>query len=497
MKFQTRYWRMEAFGTLLWLLPFLIPYGYGIWALYVHDLLWWWMLAMLGISLLLVLFSKCLQTRDHGIEVPDSPPQAAEAEQRAREALRELMKAVGPDDMADVKSVEALIREVLRVVAEAWNPGRKQAELRFTVPEALALAEHLAHRLRIAVREDLPALQHIQISHAVSLQKHTRPVRALWNVYRLGRFALNPVGSVVAELRRGVMQSITPALMESMRTKAAALLVRETGEAAMLLYSGHLRHSPLEKGGGPSHASTEGSDQPLAIFVTGQPNVGKSSLINALSGGERAWVSPLTGDAEDGEGFVAHGLEEETAGGLILLESPGLKSDPDKRWLQEAQNTDLILWVMAAHRADRARDQRTMAVLQAHFQTNVRKRPPPVLLVLTHVDRLEPAREWEPPYDMEAGKRHKEESMRAARAAAVEAMGISQEQVVPVMCEEVEDAWNLPALWQKIHESLPGARQVQLGRVLSKRSRLAGATDAMRTLPGLLRSIKKIRRDNG
>ncbi|MCC5848589.1 MAG: 50S ribosome-binding GTPase [Verrucomicrobia bacterium] len=493
MKFQTRHWRMEALGTLLWLLPFLIPYGYGLWALYVHDLLWWWMLAMLGISLLIVVFSKCLQRRDHGIEVLEAAPQAAEAEQRARAALREMMNAVGPEDVASAKAVETLIREVLRVVAEAWNPGRRQAELQFTVPEALALAEHLSHRLRIAVKEDLPALQHIKISHAVSLQKHTRPVRALWNVYRLGRFALNPVGSVVAELRRGVMQSITPALMESMRTKAAALLVRETGEAAMLLYSGHMRHTPLEKKAEQFHSAEDLSDQPLVIFVTGQPNVGKSSLINALSGRDQAVVSPITAEEGDDEDFVAYGLEEETAGDLILLEGPGLKSDPDKRWLQQAQKADLILWVMAAHRADRARDQRALAVLKAHFQTHVRKRPPPIVWVLTHVDRLEPAREWEPPYDMDAGQRHKEESMRASHAAAMEAMGVSEDRIVPVMCEKVEGAWNLPTLWKKIHESLPGARQVRLGRVLAKRSRLAGATDAMRTLPGILRAFKKYR----
>lgn len=487
MKKHFKPWRLEALVSLIWLLPMLLPYGYGLWALYRDQRIGWWILGMLALSFLLALISSLTRNRNHGIEFQQPPLNAAEAEQRARKALGQLMKELRPEDITSAKAVERLLRSVLEIVAEAWNPGRRRAELRFTVPEALALVETLAHRLRIAVRQDLPALQHIQISHAVFIHEHAKPMQKMWNVYRVGRIAFNPVGSVISELRREVMQSLTPMVNDAIRIKAAALLVRETGEAAMLLYSGHLRQEPETDNSTHPAMPEESIQAPLTLMVTGQPNVGKSSLINALSGQDRAVVSPLPCEAN----FTAYALEEETAGDLILVEGPGLKSDPGKDWFRQVQKSDVLLWVMAAHRADRARDQRGIRHMRDHYRKYVRERPPPILLVLTHVDRLDPAREWDPPYDPSEGSRPKERSMREAATAAAAALDLPITQVVAVMCDQPESAWNLGEFWQTLQETLPEARQVRLGRLANKRSQLDGVSDLARTLPGLLRSVRK------
>lgn len=485
MRRRLRDWIPEILVGLLWLLPVMVPYTAGLWWLYENHYLLSWMVAMLGVSALLILFAHLVRRREHGIQVGITHSHAADAEQHAREALRLIVDGTTPADVESPKAVEALLRQVLAAVAVAWNPKASHAELRFTLPEALALTEHLSHRLRTVIREDLPSLQHVQVAHVVKINRGVKPVRTLWNLYRAGRFILNPIGSLVVELHRGVLHSFTPVLVESLKGKAAALLARETGEAAILLYSGRL-HREMEGLGSDSPVFTpEPESGPLTLLIAGQPNTGKSSLINALSGRSRAVVSPLTCEAA----FSVHALEEETAGELALVDSAGLEGPPDKAWLREAARADLVVWVAAAHRADRAVDQQVLQRLRERSQSNFRERRSPVILVLTHVDRLDPAPEWSPPYDPDQGTRPKERAMRASRDAICTSLDFPTDRAVSVMVRDPEQPWNLDEFWQIVHENLTSARQSRLERLLLRRSRLEGVGDAVRTLPGLVKHL--------
>ncbi|MDA3873479.1 MAG: hypothetical protein PF795_05930, partial [Kiritimatiellae bacterium] len=238
MRRRLRDWIPEFMVALLWLLPVMVPYTAGLWWLYENHYLLSWMVAVLGVSELMMLFAHLVRRREHGIQVGETDVNAAEAEIRAREALRCIVNDTCPADVESIKATEALLRKVLAAVAEAWNPKASHAELRFTLPEALTLTEHLSHRLRTVIREDLPSLQHVQVAHVVKINRGIKPARTLWTIYRAGRFILNPIGSLVVELHRGVLQSFTPFMIKSVKGKAAALLARETGEAAILLYSG-------------------------------------------------------------------------------------------------------------------------------------------------------------------------------------------------------------------------------------------------------------------
>ena len=65
-----------------------------------------------------------------------------------------------------------------------------------------------------------------------------------------------------------------------------------------------------------------------------------------------------------------------------------------------AAGCDLVIWVVPAHRADREIDRAALAELRRHFADRPDRRPPPLLLVLSHVDQLRPWHEWKPPYDL-------------------------------------------------------------------------------------------------
>src|SRR6185369_9928165 len=82
---------------------------------------------------------------------------------------------------------------------------------------------------------------------------------------------------------------------------------------------------------------------------------------------------------------------------------------------------------------------------------------PPIIAVLTHIDLLSPAMEWQPPYDWQKGERPKERSIRAAIEAAKEQLSGLVDVIVPVCTVEgkvygIEDGV-LPALAAELDEA--------------------------------------------
>lgn len=105
----------------------------------------------------------------------------------------------------------------------------------------------------------------------------------------------------------------------------------------------------------------------LHVVLVGAPNAGKSALLNALAGAERAIVTPIPGTTRDllREGLRLDGVE------LTLVDSAGLRDSADpveaegiRRARAEAAKADLRLAVLDDREADAA-----MARLAAEFAT--------------------------------------------------------------------------------------------------------------------------------
>jgi tRNA modification GTPase len=125
----------------------------------------------------------------------------------------------------------------------------------------------------------------------------------------------------------------------------------------------------------------------LAVVLIGQPNVGKSSLLNALAGEELAIVTPVAGTTRD---KVAQQVEVDGIP-LNIIDTAGLRETSDlverigiERTWAEVDRADVVLHLVDAA----ARDAREAAATDATIEARVRERAPraPVLTVFNKID---------------------------------------------------------------------------------------------------------------
>jgi GTP-binding protein Era len=121
------------------------------------------------------------------------------------------------------------------------------------------------------------------------------------------------------------------------------------------------------------------------VAVAGRPNVGKSSLVNALTGGKVAIVSDKPQTTRRRISGVAHGQDYQ----LVLTDLPGFQRprDPMTERMQRTvdhafEEVDAVLFVLSARERIGAGDR---FIAERVFSLGV-----PVVIALNKVDRLKP-----------------------------------------------------------------------------------------------------------
>jgi len=228
------------------------------------------------------------------------------------------------------------------------------------------------------------------------------------------------------------------------------------------------RLSPASKKAIKESLDRDQSVEPLRFLVLGQVSSGKSSLINALFGDIKIASGFLPTTSE----ITPYVLEREGQQRAIILDSAGyggLMHDQAPAALKrEWSKVDVIIVVCNAAQAARHVDAEQLEAVRHYFQITCPNQTLPVIIaVATHIDRLRPVREWQPPYQIRQPDNPKAHSIRQACLAIAEELNLSPDCVVPVCLAPEITAYNIEdGLLPLIHEHLNAAQRVRYLRCL-------------------------------
>ena len=454
-----------------------LPVFATLW-MWQSGLLLWWLLAAVLASGIGFAISRIAVVREQRA-LPRSTTRAgahwnAEADEcweRIERLASEATVAEWP--LNDGATLLRLARLVLITVAGHFHPHRSQPLLEMTLPHTLTIIERAARELRDEVVDNIP------FSHRLTLGSMARAnnLRALlkrhegW--FRAARAIFAPQSAAVAELRRAVGSRLLDHGSERVQTWLLREYIRKLGYHAIDLYGGLSRledQTPLDAPDtrlATDAVNREDAHEPLRVLLLGRANAGKSSLINALFGEVTADVDLLPDTTTD---IVGYRLERDDEIQGLIFDTPGFDGEVfASRVLEKtAIDADLILWVTAAHRPDRDEERQRLDQLRVML-ANPKRRSPPLLVVMTHIDRLRPVREWNPPYVLDPPAGTKAGQIVAALTAVAQDLDVDVSRVVPVCLAEgkiynVDDALNAAMLSQQ-----DAANRVRLLRCLRAR----------------------------
>ncbi len=403
------------------------------------------------------------------------PPQGVEVWKQVEQLAAEIEGEELPLDRPE--NLVAVVRRVADVVARHYHPDAADPWLETPLPHVLRIVELVARDLRRATLGYVPGSHILTIGDLRRLQKLAGMAHRSYFWYRIASFVINTPAAFLREARDAVFGQLKDMSTETARRWAVGYFVRRTGYYAIQLYSGQMVLDDAQPADMPLRQSRRdaGEDiqrsglldkEPLRILVVGQKKSGKSSLVNALFGDYRAAtdVVPRTDQVEP---YV---LEREGLPQAIVLDTAGYDVADSakvlKPWIDHLHGCDMVVCVCSAASAAREADRRFLSELRAEFQRNPDRHIPVVITALTHIDRLRPLQEWNPPYRLDPADGPKAEQIADAVEAVAADLALPPADVIPV-CLLPERIYNVEeALIPAMLDRLPAAQRVKYVRCL-------------------------------
>jgi predicted GTPase len=144
----------------------------------------------------------------------------------------------------------------------------------------------------------------------------------------------------------------------------------------------------------------------------------------------------------------------------------GTTAKDQRRFTEQAGNSDLILWVVNATAASDAADREALDALRKHFSERPHRREPPVIVALSHIDALSPEREWSPPYDTARPISDKGHAIRAAMEHVASSVDLPLADIIPVSVAAGQPPYNIELLIERIAARVSDAQRSQLLRLM-------------------------------
>jgi predicted GTPase len=487
-------WRVAVVIVLLGA-PFAILAGIGSWDLMQSG---WWMLAWVGLIISMGLgygLAWYWQRQRVLLRPPefDTPLRWTErdheawklVEARAREGAK-----LAPEKLSEIPFYLSTSQEMAQQLASFYNPGATDPVGALTIPEILAVVELASADLSELIDHHLPG------GHLLSINDWKRARQAVsWyqtasQAYWIGAALFDPVTTGLRWLasRIGVTTPLQ-ALQNHLYLWFYTAFVHRVGTYLIDLNSGRLRvgarryreltralerkeiQAEAEKariapGAGtslaedPDAAANRAIDQVglLTVTLVGQVKAGKSSVANALLGEQRARtdVLPATNGVDRYELKIP-----DVPTKLVLFDTVGYahtgpRQDQLAVTRDAVRQSDLVLLVLHARNPGRQADLALLEDLRTWFSAHPDLRRPPIVAVLTHIDLLSPAMEWDPPYQVDPPIGAKAVNIRDALGTVHDQLGDFLSGAVPLCAAPGRvygvDEWLLPAVANRLDE---------------------------------------------
>ena len=501
----TRFGRLRTAALILSLIPLALLPLLGLAWLWQNAQLLSWVLVTVVLALIAIGLNQIAVKREQAA-LPETQTRAAPHWPPKAEAcwrqVEELANSVTAEDypLNDGAALMRLAREVLNLSAAHFHPGVQQPLLEMTLPHTLAVIERAAGELRAEIVENVPFSHRLSLGDLARARRWQQWYRRHESWIRAARVVITPQSAAASELRRLAGSKIFQHGSKSVQAWLLREYVRKLGFHAIELYGGYARletETPLEKLTQDSVKNQQevnewATHEPLRWVIAGHSNAGKSSLVNALTDDLVAAVDVLP-DAHSGAEI--HRLERDGTDQILLFDTPGSDQDVTRALSDLLPGADLVLWVSAANRADRQGERQLLDELRQALQQPDRISPP-LIVVMTHIDRLRPFREWNPPYRLDPPEGAKAEQIVAAAQQLAEALAVPVESIIPVCLAEGRRDNIDDALWATLLDRMDEARRVRLLRCLKARRSEENWTVLKRQLRRSGRLISRAARDS-
>jgi len=219
----------------------------------------------------------------------------------------------------------------------------------------------------------------------------------IYEFYKLGFDEVLPLSTIhkigVPTLKEKIIESLPEELKEAARKeqeraerreKAERLITGEEGEELQEL------QEKLERG--EEHEIEEEEKEPIKVAIVGRPNMGKSTLLNALAGEERAIVSDVPGTTRDAiDTYVKIGDDE-----FIFIDTAGIRrrgkiKDIEYysylRALDAIDRADVVVLMVDAEEGPTERDAKIAGIALEKFK--------PLIIAVNKIDKLKDEKDWE------------------------------------------------------------------------------------------------------
>lgn len=359
--------------------------------------------------------------------------------------------------------------DVLELVAQQF--GKKT--LGFSIPEGLKLFEEVSRRYKLVVKENIPGIEYIKISHIkAGYEAYGKygdvgqkvVTAAIWANHAKNLY-YNPLKVVSDLTKEQATASMTKGFVDDMQLMAKEALLDEVAAVAIDLYSG--RFSLEDEDIKVSKAAETDEDnfapalEPIRIVTVGQTGAGKSSIVNLLKDELAAEVDVLPSTQGS---MVYDAIVNDIDVRVVDLQGLDGDASTEKQMLKAMTQADLILWVLKANQSARDLDKQLNDKLALFYADpkNISYKKPVVIAVVNQVDKLKPIAEWEPPYDLENPASAKAKII--VQAVAYNQALMHSDIALPLSISTTKAHFGVEALKQTLVDGIVEANNVQRNR---------------------------------